>query len=150
MRMDWPGRQPWLRLFDTRKRLEGVVGLWERATDFSYVVAGEDEEILGVMSLMARIGPRAFEIGYWLRSDRTGRGVATACARVLTEAALALPGIDKVEIHYDEPNIRSAVAHRLGYRLDRIEDDEITVPAEVGRTMIWVLSQSVAHTDSAT
>ena len=44
-----------------------------------------------------------------------------------------------MEIHCDEANVRSAaVPRRLGYRLDRIEDDEVTAPAETGRSMVWI------------
>ena len=44
-----------------------------------------------------------------------------------------------MEIHCDEANVRSAaVPRRLGYRLDRIEDDDVTAPGEIGRSMIWV------------
>lgn len=121
-----------------RQRLESTVGLWEVGSDFSYVVVGDEDRILGVMSLMARIGPHALEIGYWLRSDSTGRGIATACVEALTKAALALPDVIKVEIHCDEANVRSAsIPQRLGYHLDRIETGEITAPGEIGRSMIW-------------
>jgi len=58
---------------------------------------------------------------------------------LLTDAALAIDDVDRVEIHCDQANVRSAaVPERLGYRLDRIEDDEIVVPGETGRSMIWV------------
>ena len=90
------------------------------------------------MSLMARIGPDALEIGYWLRSDFIARGIATTCTAALTKAALALPHIARVEIHCDEANVRSAaIPQRLGYRLDRTDQDEITAPGEIGRSMIW-------------
>ena len=121
-----------------RRRLEAAVGLWEQGSDYSYVVVGDDEPVLGVISLMARVGPRALEIGYWLRSDWTGRGIATSCVAALTEAGLDAPGVDLIEIHCDEANVRSAaIPRRLGYRLDRVEDEEITAPGEIGRNMIW-------------
>ena len=57
----------------------------------------------------------------------------------LTAAALALPGVERVEIHCDEANRRSAaVPRRLGYRLDRIEADHVSAPGDLGRSMIWV------------
>jgi RimJ/RimL family protein N-acetyltransferase len=122
-----------------RQRIEAAVGLWEQGAEFSYVVLGDPSPVLGVMSLMARLGPRALEIGYWLRSDWTGRGIATVCVAALTKAALACIGVDRVEIHCDEANVRSAaIPERLGYRLDRIEDDNISAPGEIGRSMIWI------------
>jgi hypothetical protein len=35
----------------------------------------------------------------------------------------------------------AGVARRLGFRLDRVEDDAVRAPAETGRAMIWVLER---------
>ena len=78
-------------------------------------------------------GRTPHEIGYWLRDDATGRGFVTAAAGALTDAGVALDGIERVEIHCDEANVRSAaVPRRLGYRLDRIEPESITAPGDLG------------------
>jgi RimJ/RimL family protein N-acetyltransferase len=113
---------------------------WDHGSDFPYLaVDAGNGSVVGAAGLHRRIGPRAIEIGYWVHVDHTGRGIATAVAAALTEAALALPDVDRVEIHCDEANVRSAaVPRRLGYRLDRIEEDEVTAPAETGRSMVWV------------
>ena len=122
-----------------RRRLERAL-LTGSADELGYVIV-EDGAIIGAMGLIARIGPGGLEIGYWLRSDRTGRGIATACAGALTSTALDLPGITRVEIHCDEANTRSAeIPRRLGYRLDRVEPDDIAAPGETGRSMIWVFA----------
>ena len=122
-----------------RQRLQSAVGQWEARSEFSYVVVDDEERILGVMSLMARLGSGVLEVGYWMRSDFAGRGIATACVAELTRAALEVPEVVRVEIHCDEANVRSAaIPRRLGYRLDRVEDDEVSAPGEVGRSMIWI------------
>ncbi len=65
---------------------------------------------------MARRGPGGLEIGYWVARDRTGRGMATAAAAALTEAAFGLPGIERVEIVHDLNNAASGqVPRKLGY-----------------------------------
>lgn len=95
--------------------------------------------ILGMAAVHDQLGPGAVEIGYWCHVDHVGRGVASRSARELTRIMLCLPHIDRVEIHCDEANLRSvAVAERLGYRLDRIEDDGANAPAESGRGMVWI------------
>jgi RimJ/RimL family protein N-acetyltransferase len=113
---------------------------WVSGTDRNFVIADvETGDQLGGCGLHARVGDGGLEIGYWLRSGATGRGIVTAAARALTDAAMALGDITRVEIHCDEANVRSAaVARRLGYRLARIEPDRIVAPAETGRSMIWV------------
>jgi RimJ/RimL family protein N-acetyltransferase len=137
--------RPWMPWADeARPELAAFVAesveQWARGTDRNYVITDtETGEQLGGCGLHARLGPGAMEIGYWLRAGATGRGLVTAAARALTDAALAVDRITRVEIHCDEANVRSAaVPRRLGYRLDRIERDAITAPAEIGRSMIWV------------
>lgn len=73
----------------------------------------------------------------------TGRGYATACARALTQTGLDLPGVARVEIHTDEANtISAAIPHRLGYRLDRVDEVPPEAPAHSGRAQIWVMESA--------
>lgn len=105
----------------------------------NYGIFDGEGTVLGAIGLHDRLGPHAVEIGYWCHAAHTGRGVITRAAGTLTRTALALPDIDRVEIHCDEANVRSAaVPRRLGYRLDRIEPSEVRAPAETGRRMFWV------------
>jgi RimJ/RimL family protein N-acetyltransferase len=99
----------------------------------------ESGEYVGGCGLMPRIGEGALEIGYWVDVRHIGRGIATQAVRLLTEAARGLEGVTRVEIRCDEANVRSAaIPKRLGFRLDRIEPDEVEAPLEIGRSMIWV------------
>ena len=53
--------------------------------------------------------------------DRIGQGIATDVARALTAAAFAIAGIERVEVHCEEANARSArVPEKLGYRFDGV------------------------------
>jgi RimJ/RimL family protein N-acetyltransferase len=123
----------------TRERLT-LVASWAAAGDeYSYLVLGEGERLLGIIGLHRRVGPGGIEIGYWLASDAVGHGYMTTAATALTAAALALPDVDRVEIHCDVANIRSQqIPQRLGYRLDRLVPHEIEAPAETGQRMIWI------------
>ncbi len=124
-----------------RERLAKVEQWWEANSDYSYVLLDATEaNLLGIFGLHRRIGPGAIELGYWLTREAVGRGRGTAAAGALTAAVLELDDVSRVEIHCDEANERSQlIARRLGYQLDRVEDDEIEAPGEVGRSMIWVL-----------
>lgn len=123
-----------------RDRLVMADASWADGTDYEFAILPADERrIIGGCGLMRRIGPGAIEIGYWIHVDHRKRGHATGAARALTEAAWALPDVERVEIHCDEANVASAaVPAGLGYRLDRIEDDEPQAPATSGRSMIWI------------
>ncbi len=113
---------------------------WPSERSYHYGVFGVcGREVLGAAAVHDTLGPGAVEIGYWCHVDHLGRGVITRSVRALTEELLGLATVDRVEIHCDEANPRSAaVARRLGYRLDRIEEDGVEAPAESGRGMVWV------------
>ncbi len=122
-----------------RTRARAAEDLWDEGDDFLYVLRpAEGGPVLGSFGLHRRLGPDALEIGYWLHVDHTGRGYATAAAAALTRAALAMAGIDRVEIHTDETNTASAaVPQRLGYRLARVDQRPPEAPAESTRLQIW-------------
>ena len=134
-----------------RERLEKVEQAWYDAQDHSFLLLDAAESaLLGVFGMHRRIGPDAIEIGYWLSRHAVGNGYATRATHALTAAALDLDDVSRVEIHCDEANLRSQnIPQRLGYRLDRIEPDEITAPGEVGRSMIWVYPPNVLHADGS-
>jgi RimJ/RimL family protein N-acetyltransferase len=113
------------------------------AADYAMILR-DAEQYVGGCGMMPRIGPGAVEIGYWVHAAFLRRGIATEASRLLTNAALALPGITRVEIHCDEANVPSqSVARSLGFRLDRVEADRAESPGEVGRSMIWVTEAPV-------
>lgn len=125
---------------DQRRRIPQAIARWDDGISFQYLALHADTGAhLGNFGLERRVGPRAIEIGYWLAEDATGYGYATAAAQLLTDAGFALSDVDRVEIHCDTANLRSQlVPRRLGYRLDRIEVDQVKAPAESGHSMIWI------------
>lgn len=112
---------------------------WVAGSAFQYLIL-DGGEPAGSAGLMARIDPGGLEIGYWVHRAHTGRGVATAAAAALTEAALTLPGIDYVEIHHDQLNLASErVPAKLGYtHIDtRPETRFDRAPADSGISKVW-------------
>jgi RimJ/RimL family protein N-acetyltransferase len=62
---------------------------------------------------------RSCEIGYWLRSDRVGRGLMSEAVLAVSELAERELKIHRIRIRCDPRNIRSAsVARRCGFELD--------------------------------
>jgi RimJ/RimL family protein N-acetyltransferase len=123
------------------KRLEEVVPTWGRpGHEATYVIQEpEGTAVLGVCSIQHRGDDQSRELGYWVRSAYQRKGMASRAADALTEAALALPGVTRVEIQCDVANERSAaVARRCGYRLDRTKAHEPQAPGHTGRFMVWI------------
>jgi ribosomal-protein-serine acetyltransferase len=60
---------------------------------------------------------RQFEIGYWLRSSAVGQGYMTEAVNGLTRFCFEVLEANRVEIHCEADNDRSAsVARRTGYK----------------------------------
>lgn len=111
-------------------------------TDYEFVIL-EADDVVGGCRLNPTAGADAAGIGYWVRSDRTGRGHATAAARAATTAAFEhLSHVERVYIHMDQANAASvAVPTKLGFALDHEEDRPIEAPGHTGRGYVWVMTR---------
>jgi RimJ/RimL family protein N-acetyltransferase len=108
-------------------------GEFDLGTNFIYGVFEPDESrALGGGGLHPRGGEGSLEIGYWIRADAIGQGLATELAAVLTRAGFEKVELDRVDVQVDPENERSLnVARKLGFveegrlrrRLPPKEDD---------------------------
>lgn len=139
--MPWAAHPP--NHTDQQEYVDSSQRRWASGEAYEYGIFDPDEQALrGAVALLGRIGPGAWEIGYWVHTRHTRQGLATLGAAVLTGAAFDLPDTGRVEIHCDQANTASAaIPSRLGFRLDRIQDEPPDAPAELGRRMIWILTR---------
>ena len=91
--------------------------------------------------LHRRLTGNALEIGYWIRADLINRGLATEIAAALTKVAFSVNKVDRVEIHCDPANVRSAaIPRKLGFTQEALLRRRATgsdgSPID---TMIWTL-----------
>ena len=82
------------------------------------------------------------ELGYWLRSDETGKGLVTDATKCLLDVVAKLEHISHVEIRCDARNAPSAaIPKRLGFRL-------VTTTSETHRPdvelQVWTLDLRVS------
>jgi RimJ/RimL family protein N-acetyltransferase len=114
--MDWVQREPepvdeWVG------RLRRFRARFDLGEDFIYGIFDRDEtEVVGGTGLHARVGPDAFEIGYWIRANRGRQGFATETTAALTRVSFELCGVDRVELRIAPGNEKSlGVPRRLAF-----------------------------------
>jgi RimJ/RimL family protein N-acetyltransferase len=126
-------------LADIPAFLDHVEAAYGDGTAFFYAIE-EGGEALGQCSLHYRASSTG-EIGYWVRTDRAGDGIASRAVNSLVTAAYD-EGLRELVIHCDEGNVRSArVAASAGFVHLRTAQLDPTLPrtrAQTGREMTWV------------
>ena len=136
--MIWASERP------TRERalefLTAAQTLFDEDRDWNYaLVEKASGDIVGSSGMHIHDDPGCPEIGYWVRTDRTGRGYATSAASAIADAAFQYLPVQRVKIRMDEANVASAsVPPKIGFRLLAIEDRPLETPGHTGRGFIWV------------
>jgi ribosomal-protein-serine acetyltransferase len=100
-------------------------------------------QLVGSVTLDSRGIMGELEIGYWIRSDRTGRGYATEVVSILTNAAFSyVPTTAAIKISMDRANTASAaVPRKLGFVPVAEYEREIVTPGHSGIGSAWVTSR---------
>jgi RimJ/RimL family protein N-acetyltransferase len=109
---------------------------------YVYGIFNQDEsELLGGTGFHLRQGRNAFEIGYWIHARYINQGLATEVTAALTRAGFETCGVDRMEIHCDPLNLRSAaVPRKLGYTHEAtLRRRTTTSDGQPRDTMIWSL-----------
>ena len=137
--MPWAMDEP-STMEETEARLSGYSAKFAAGEDFTFGLFNEDEsEVVGSSGLHTRLGEGGLEIGYWIRADRIGLGLATEAVRALTTAGFSMDSIERIQIHCAPENVRSArVPEKLGYRLvERRKGDERNSDGSLRDTLVF-------------
>ena len=104
----------------------------------------DGETLIGTVDLHSidRDVPRC-EIGYWLRSDRTGRGLASEAVRAVIDVAWNQVGAKRIEARCDVRNERSwRFAERLGFAFEGIaRNDDRDAAGTLCSTRVYALTR---------
>lgn len=139
--MPWMSEEP-RDLDDRVEFLRRVRARFDRSEEYVYALFDSGErQVLGGAGLHDRLGEDALEIGYWVHAARLGEGLATEAASALTRVAFEALSVERVEVHCDPRNVRSAaVPKKLGFSLDATLRKRALRPDGTRRgTMIWSL-----------
>ena len=101
----------------------------------------KETELIGGTGLHPRVGSNAFEIGYWVNVNHVNEGYATEFSAALTKVAFKIENVDRVEIHCDPQNIKSAaIPKKLGYVYEATLRNRCeNIEGELIDSMIWSL-----------
>ena len=85
--------------------------------NYPYGVFTPDESRqLGGAGLHPRGGEGSLEIGYFIRADATGQGLATEVTAALTRAGIEKSGLERIDIQVEPENERSLrIPRKLGF-----------------------------------
>jgi ribosomal-protein-alanine N-acetyltransferase len=114
--------------------------------DYELAVTLRDTgEVVGQVTLktdryIPRIRQRTSELGYMLRRDRWGRGIATEAARILLDFAFGELGLHRVFAVVDEDNPASIrVVEKLGFRREARHVKDAFSQGEWFTTLIYAV-----------
>lgn len=112
----WAHREP-LTEAENLERCRRFRGLLDLGQDFIYgIFDRKDDRLLGGTGLHPRSHEGTLEIGYWVHSGETGRGIATEVSGSLCRIAFEVHGCQRLEIRVDPANGRSlSIPRRLGF-----------------------------------
>ena len=116
------------------ERLTRFCNEFDAGQNFIYGIFDSSEErVLGGVGLYGRVGPGALEVGYWIRSDQSGRGLAGRAAAELTRAAFEHCQVERVELRCAVDHAASqAIARRL-----RFQFKEVLSLEDGGQLSVW-------------
>jgi len=118
-----PEVSPWLDWAHDGYTVDESTAFIARAIDgheareqFEFMICDETGAFLGCCGLN-RLDMRFLKsnLGYWVRTDAAGRGIATAATRLLARFGFAQIGLQRIEIVAAVDNVRSCrVAEKAG------------------------------------
>lgn len=113
-----------------RRWVEECIGSWDEGHGYHYVIEGvPGGTFLGECGLEVDMSNKNAEIGYWVRSAHTCRGVATAAVRLVAQIAFEDLDLIRLEISTRADNSASRrVAEKVGAVLEGIQRSKTVTP----------------------
>lgn len=126
---------PWAHMDYTRDDaiafVRDSIQAWREGKAFDYTIRGRDDldRHLGNISIWqtSRTG-RIGEIGYWIRTDLNGRGLATEATEALMRVGYSNMALHKITLRIAVGNRASErVAEKLGFTVEGILRQELLI-----------------------
>ncbi len=137
----WAKQEP-LTLQSRIELLRKWRGDFDLDVDFEYGLFNPSEGLLlGCARLNPHHSTEMREIGYWIHKDHINQGLATEAAAALIRVAFEIDQVQRVEIHCNPKNVRSAaVARKLGFIHEAtLHNRAMDTNGNLRDAMIWTL-----------
>ncbi len=150
VRESLPELLPWMpwayadySIKDSRKWIEWCAKTWAKDKEYNFVIIdSKDGSILGGGGLnQVRRRTRFANLGYWVRSKYTGKGVATAAALLVARFGFDELDLTRIEVGAATTNIASQrVAEKVGAIRQGIQKRKIAFRDKVYDRVVFSLT----------
>jgi len=137
---------PWVEGYDrgvSQRFVRESVAAWaeRRAYDFTIRTIDDPARHIGNVSLWSTSAQNGIgEVGYWIRSDETGKGYGAEATTRAVQVGFEEMRLHKVQLRIAVGNVRSEhIARRLGFALEGTLRDEVKVGDEWLDHTVWSL-----------
>ena len=121
--------------------VESRPSAWESNQDWSFVVVDDEGKLLGACGIrrIDRLNGVG-ELGYWVRTSETRKGVATLATRLLCQWAFQEMGLHRIEIVASEENAASQrVAEKVGAIREGVLPERILLHGRRHNGELWAI-----------
>jgi RimJ/RimL family protein N-acetyltransferase len=141
-----PWCHPGYSIEETRTWIEHCGVARARGSEFHFVIESPGGELLGTCGLnQLRLENRMANLGYWVRTSATGRGVATRAVRELADFAFRETDLVRLEIVVAVDNRASLrVAEKAGAIREGIANQRVRLHGRSQDAVVFALLRPVA------
>lgn len=138
-----PWAHPGYAIEESRAWLTERARLWDEGREFEFAIVDDDGRYLGGCGInRVDVDARTANLGYWVRRDAEGRGVATAAARQAIAFAFSKTALTRLTVICSAENRRSQrVALRSGARFERRERAALQLQGRAHDVLVYVIDR---------
>jgi RimJ/RimL family protein N-acetyltransferase len=140
-----PWCHPDYRIEETREWVGRCTRAWAERTEYNFVIVDGSGTIVGGCGLNRLGGSHhAANLGYWVRTLATGRGVATTAVRLLVEFAFTETDLERLEIVASLENHASRrVAEKSGAIPEGVSHSRLSVHGKMHDAAVYAFVRRV-------
>jgi len=134
---------PGYALSETRSWLKSIEPEWDRGMSYGFVIRDRDtDEFLGGCGLNRVDENPMMNLGYWIKTSASGRGVATEAASALAEFGFSYLSLIRIEIVMSVRNHASRrVAEKCGGVFEAILKNRLYLHGEAHDARLYAITR---------